>query len=451
MSMNKELNERGFILPVILSGLVIMTALAVAALITSGDEQRSSQAVHESGVVFYAAEAGIHEIWGNWDSTKDSLVNLLNPADTLDLGWFDLAGGVKYHGMVIRTDDGSGEPSYILMVESRGAGVRGRRRLLSVALTGGAGGGGGPYELGKCCDAAITANGEVDIHHSTVISGEDSIPPGWDPTRCDDYPPEDVPGIIAKDTTLVNVDEEAYWGGDPPLVQDDSLANADYYSFGDVGYDSLLNLATTHLERSESQSTGGIKYGGDPAPAGCRVHPVTSGSSDGCYYGPRYNFDGSCDTGHPLNFGAPSGPCKDHFPIVRITGNWAFNGMGDPNGYAQGIFVLDTFPSGRGSVFDMEKYDDVGVGQTVVGLLVGKGCIEWEEHAYFYGAVFVDGINTPDCNTDENIQMHKLTAVQYSQCAVQKAIELSGLGDLADPREGGLAFIKSRAMREILR
>ena len=107
-------------------------------------------------------------------------------------------------------------------------------------------------------------------------------------------------------------------------------------------------------------------------------------------------------------------------------------------------------PSGKGSVFDMEKYDS-GDGQTIVGLLVGKGCMEWEDYAWFYGAVFVDGSNMPRCNTDEPLLMHKNTIVQYSQCAVQKAIELSGLGDLADPKEGGLTMIKSRAMREILR
>jgi hypothetical protein len=235
------------------------------------------------------------------------------------------------------------------------------------------------------------------------------------------------------------------------MMQGDDLADEDYFSFGNIDYDSLLSLASTHLSRSESQSQGGIKYGGDPAPSDCRDFPVTSGSSDGCYYGPRYKMDGTCDTGHPLNFGAPSGPCMNHFPIVRITGSWALKGSGEDNGYAQGIFVLDTFPSGKGSVFDMEKYSGSGVGQTIVGILLGKGCMEWEDFAWFHGAVFVDGTSMPVCNTDEPILVHDDSGIQYSQCAVQKAIELSGLGDLVGGGDGGLAPISTRAYREMIR
>jgi hypothetical protein len=452
MSMKRELNESGFVLPVIISGLVIMMTLAVAALITSGDEQRSSQAMHESGVVFYAAEAGIHEIWGNWDSTKDSLVNLLNPADTLDLGWSDLAGGAKYHGMVVRTDDGSGEPSYVLWVEGRGAGARGGRRMLSVALTGAAGAGGGStsYTLGSCCHSAATARGVMKLSGSSFISGIDMLPPEWDDGRCDDYTPEDVAGLTYTDSE--SEAQDVISSGDPPLVYDPSLADADFNEFGELDWDGLADLATTQLYNPAGSSKG-LEYGGDPAPPGCSTNPVTSGSSSGCFIGPRYNADGSCDTSHPLNFGAKTGPCKDHFPVVLITGDFAFQGDGDPGGYAQGIFVMDTTAGAIGSEFDIEKGGDF----IVAGIMIGKGCFEMDSDGPFvwYGAVFSDGhVNErASCDTDVPLYLHGGTGIQYSQCAVQRALLYSGVGDAVNggPSGGGLTMIKSRAMREILR
>ncbi|HSG81563.1 MAG TPA: pilus assembly PilX N-terminal domain-containing protein [Gemmatimonadota bacterium] len=452
--MSRRRNDNGIVLPVILVALMIMSALAVAAVLTAGDEQRSSEAMHESSIVFYAAEAGVQEIWGSWDSTMDSLVNLLSPADTLDLGWSNLAGGASYHGMVMRTDDGSGEPTYSLMVEGKGPGARGGRRMLAVALSGAAGGGGSsePYTLGECCHAAATARGAMLLSGSSFIHGHDEVPPGWDDGRCDDYPLEDVVGLTYTDLSGEAEDPETT--GDPPLVYDPSLADADFNQFGELNWDDLAALATTQLY-NPAGSQKGLEYGGDPAPSGCSSNPVTSGSSSGCYVGPRYNPDGTCDTSHPLNFGAKTGPCKDHYPVVLITGDFAFAGDGAPGGYAQGIFVMDTTAGAVGSEFDIEKGSDF----TVAGIMIGKGCFEMDSPSSgrftWYGAVFTDGFvsERASCDGDVPLYLHGDTEVQYSSCAVQRALLYSGVGDAArgGASGGSLAPLPSRSMREILR
>ncbi len=235
----------------------------------------------------------------------------------------------------------------------------------------------------------MTTRSEVDINEA-LISGIDRLP-------------------------------SATWEGQPPLVLDPTTTDSTFSNFGELNYDRLREMATTHLERW-SGPTGNLKYGGDPAPDGCRVFPVTEGSGGGCYFGPRYNTDGTCDTGHPLNFGAPSGPCADHFPIVRVSGDWAIRG--ELGGYAQGIFVMDTSAAGVGSEFDIEKGDP---GAVVAGLIIGKGCVEVDD-GMFYGAMFIDGsmIPHPSCTTDEPLFLHKDTGVQYSSCVLNAA--LGGLG-----------------------
>jgi hypothetical protein len=415
--------------------------------------------MRESSVAFYAAEAGLQEIWGSWGATMDSIVETLTPGDSADLGWQALSGGSRYRGLITRTDGGSGTPTYTLAVEGRVPGILGGRRTLAYALSGGgASGSSGPYTFGECCDAAAKTRGVVDINTS-LISGEDSLPPGWDPGRCSEYPPEDVAGIVAENAADVDVRDDATWLGDPPLSVDPSLANDSVFdTYGDLNYDDLRNMATTHLENWDG-SQKGLKYGGDPAPPGCRVWPVSNGSSSGCWIGPRYNPDGSCDTGHPLNMGAPDGPCKDHFPIVLVSGDFAIRGDVAGN-YAQGIFVMDTSDvddlggditqTGMGSELDMENGDP---GATMVGIIIGKGCLEFDE-GNFFGAVYTDGFVTPhpSCDSDDPLFLHSGTGIQYSQCAVQRALTESGLGEAANPSSGGgVKLLTSRAMREILR
>ena len=125
-------NQRGFVLPVVLLGLVILSTLAVAALLTSSDELLASRAMRISTSAFYAAEAGLHETYATWSSYP--AIDSIAPGDSLDLGWQTLGNGTSYRAVVHRWHAGD-EPLYQVVVEGRGrSGTRGARTL-SFALT----------------------------------------------------------------------------------------------------------------------------------------------------------------------------------------------------------------------------------------------------------------------------------------------------------------------------
>ena len=117
--------QDGFAVPVVLLALVVMTTIAVAALTTASDEQKSAQAVREAGQAFYDAEAGLWESWANWPA--DSIVTAIEQGDSLDLGWKTLDNSAEYRGKIFRW----GPTMFGLRVESRGAGPFGGQQWLS--------------------------------------------------------------------------------------------------------------------------------------------------------------------------------------------------------------------------------------------------------------------------------------------------------------------------------
>ena len=88
----------GFAMPLVLLALVVMSTIAVAALTTASDEQKSARAVREAGLAFYDAEAGLWESWANWP--EESVVTAIAQGDSLDLGWQTLDNGADYRGKI---------------------------------------------------------------------------------------------------------------------------------------------------------------------------------------------------------------------------------------------------------------------------------------------------------------------------------------------------------------
>ncbi len=122
----------GFVMPVVIFALLILGTVGLAALLTADDEQRSSRAVRESGVAFYTAEAGYNKVMATW---PDSLTDLLDPGDSLDLGWETLDNGASYRAVITRFDNGAAQEIYGMVVEGRGAGALGGQRTVALAGT----------------------------------------------------------------------------------------------------------------------------------------------------------------------------------------------------------------------------------------------------------------------------------------------------------------------------
>ena len=99
-------DTRGFALATVLVLLVVLGALTGFLLSGSSDAQRSGLAIRASARSFYAAEAGLNEVMGDWASQSyDTLAS--SPGDSADLGWDTLTNGDQYRVVLTRVDGGS--------------------------------------------------------------------------------------------------------------------------------------------------------------------------------------------------------------------------------------------------------------------------------------------------------------------------------------------------------
>jgi len=109
------MNRKGFVLPTVIFAITIMSVIVVVALNTASDERRASRATRESTLAMYAAEAGLSQTYGAWPSAA---VKALNPGDSLDLGWQNLANKAAYRTVIHRVDNG-GLQEYNVVVQGR--------------------------------------------------------------------------------------------------------------------------------------------------------------------------------------------------------------------------------------------------------------------------------------------------------------------------------------------
>jgi Tfp pilus assembly protein PilX len=121
-------------MPTIVFGLVLMSVLSVAALRTSGDEQRSVRAFRESAGALYAAEAGLRFWIANWATSGSGA---MNPGDSVVLngGWTGLNYGAQYRAVIHRVDNGPSR-TFLIVVQGRGPGkLAGQRSVEAVVTT----------------------------------------------------------------------------------------------------------------------------------------------------------------------------------------------------------------------------------------------------------------------------------------------------------------------------
>jgi hypothetical protein len=465
--LGRKLGEQGgFVLPIIIFVLVVMGTMAVVSLQTANDESRSGRAMREATGAFYAAEAGLNWVYANWDTVKADVDTLVG-GSSLDLGWRTLESGDRFRAEIYRWDDDT-QPIYQLMVEGQSGGELGSRRRLSYMLTSGLGDVGEGYMLGECCAAGITMIGTYGqkgmdggfIRHS----GYDVHPPGWeDADVCSDslY---DKPGLIMQDTTLASFDDpsDAVLMGVPPLVQDAGINDAVFDSFGEYSWQDVKDRATVIIEDGyirNGDGTMNIQF--DSSVPSMKI-------KGGDHIRPRYTIDPMtgelvCDTNHPMNWGSddPNDPCFNHFPIILIKGE--LDMVGEPSYgrfYGQGIIIADFDEAARTGA-EIEFEDNANFR----GITLGRGCIELQKGAQYYGSIFLnshyDGVTCDkswdmytDCYHLQDPHYCNQTLMQWSQCAVDRAMVESGLFDMAEPTvapPGGARLLGSRAFGEMFR
>jgi hypothetical protein len=454
-------DRAGFVLPMTIVVLVILAAMGVTMISMSRDETLAARAMHESSIALYAAEAGIHQVYSNWD-TWAAAVDSLGPGDSLDLGSQTLSSGASYRAVIQRLDNG-GQAMYGLRVEGRGPGPLGGQRTLSYALTSAPGEPGTGYKLGECCEAPVVLKGtfrQDGMDDGRVShSGYDSHPPGWEAADVCADTLINKPGIIMQDTSGIALDPvNGVLVGVPPIVQDPQLNDSLFDYFGEYTWQNIKDKADIIID-----STGWV-YMAD----GSNPYRVDSSLPDvgieGTEVYPRYATDPGtgelvCDKSHPLNWGSPDpdDPCFDYFPVILSRGEVDLRGgprYGGNRFYGQGIVILDfNEVARRGSEFELEHDAEFR------GIVLGKGCVEVQYGTRFYGSMYLDatydGVTCDkshdfyeDCQGAENC-FH--TILQWSQCAVDRAIFNSGLVEYAEPEIpawGRARFLGSRSYSE---
>ncbi len=421
-----DTQQQGFVLPVVMFGLVIMSTLAVVAMLNSSDELLSSRAMRISSSAFYAAEGGLHETYANWSSYP--AIDSIAPGDSLDLGWQTLANGASYRATVYRWDGGD-EPMYQVQVEGRSSGLAGGQKTLSFSLTSAAGWG---YRLGACCDGAATMRGIAEIDDTSAINGFDQHPPGWEDAGVCSEELNDKPGIIMKDTTELDIkDDESTLDGVPRIVEMPEMGDSTFNYFNGLTWDSLNAMADFELGT-----------------------PGTGMSLDASDVYPRYNGDGTCDTSHPYNWGSddPNDPCFDYFPVIALYGDANLK----DGAYGQAILLLDTATVvdslGNATVAGSEL--DIEDDSRFNGVVLGRGCVEIQRGAVMHGAVFIDGKfwtgGEKLCWNDPPLYLNHQGTLQWSQCAVDRAILNAGLTEFGVAESpGGARLLLSRSFGEL--
>ena len=174
-------HQAGFALPIVLSVLVMLGIMGVAALQAARDELLSAQAVSKSSQAFYAAEAGLHFALENWDQRAiDTLV--ADPGDSLATPWRKIPNRCGFRVVWRRIDGGdTGRKLYSLESTGRTPGLDGATQRIGIIVEGAplvedavAFGGNlelsaNPIILGDC--GSIHSNGALDINANPTIAG----------------------------------------------------------------------------------------------------------------------------------------------------------------------------------------------------------------------------------------------------------------------------------------
>jgi len=392
-------SDSGFAMLIAIFALLIMSTVAVAALIGSDDERRSSRAVRAANMSFYGAEAGLHKVWAD-SAFMDSLNTgkfTVAPGGSRTLGWRTMANGVKHHVTLRRYDNG-GQAMYGLVAEGRGAGGMSGQQLVTFLMT--VAPGTGNYRLGACCAAAAQIRGDLKLKDTAKINGNDGNPTSWVTNgRCTGFPtPVNKPGVIMKDTTQIIRDAGTTLTGSPPKVQDSAMDSTVFLQYGGITFAELKAMANHTIDGSSSQLAINLA--------------------------PTLNADLTCKRSDPYNWGStdPAHACYNYFPIILIKGEVEVK-----SGYGQGIVIMDLWSTGNpaiGSEFELEA---TSTSTIFAGIVLGFGCPEIQNGHGMFGAVYADKLTrNQTCGADRSLQMDD-SNLQWSNCVVQTVLQMTGV------------------------
>jgi hypothetical protein len=367
--MNRILrDERGMALAVAIFALVVVGALVAGAFFAGTQEQRVGENQRRVHASFGVAEAGAQERVMTWNpETMNRRASY--PVDSVAIATAQAPSGTgTYGGYSYKLGPN------IFLIDVTGRDARSQSGTI-------AGGGGARQRIGMIARispvefgirASLTTQGGVAVSGNADIHGTDQNPVGW--TSCD--PPGPAQAGIRDPGGTVSTSGTATVTGNPPVVNDPSINDATFTTFGGATYAQLAARANVVL----------------PGGGTIQTQPVVT--------------NGVCDKTVATNWGDginPTGPCGNYFPIIHIRGNVQLNGI-----QGQGILLVDGTLTVQGS------YEFFGI-TIVQGDLITSGGGTTDAH--FWGGVMAK-------NADLSTQsISGRATLNFSGCAILAALQ----------------------------
>jgi hypothetical protein len=329
--------ERGFVLPLAIFGMLIAAVIITGATFVGRQELRVGIASSSGVEAFYLAERGISNTMTDWPAEAFSLLPLWSDTtltDSLETGVVTTTvtrvGDRLY---VLEATSGLSKGGPILSGASRSAGLV--VRLFDPELS---------------PPAALTTRGNTVIKGNAEVHGEDVDPTGWG-GFCG-FPTDDKPGILTDNAAGVSTVGQGTLTGTPAVEEDTSISDSTFTEFGDMDWSELTAMADLTLAGGNFNGTGPV---------------VASGT---CVESDDSNW------GDPEN---PAAPCGDYFPIIHITGSARMQS----GGVGQGVLLVDGDLDLRGGfvfygiIIVQGSFETQGSGNRVLGgVLAGNASLD---------------------------------------------------------------------------
>jgi hypothetical protein len=378
MRTSRLTDERGMALAVAIFALVVIGALVAGAFFAGHLEQRTGRNTLYAAQAADAAERGVSKVVSDWD--QFNLNNIAIGTNTF-IGT-TTAGSIAYTQNVRRLNND------LFLVQSLGSrldasGTTLAQRTVAMVTR--------LSYVTATANAAVTAGKSVNFNGNAFgVIGNDSVPQGW--TGEPGCTTGDAKaGVRTAETVGATDQQDGNIQGSPAQVEHDPTVTADFFNiFGDVTFDELKKNADILLPLT-------TPYNG-AAPSLTASVPAR------------------CNTADQMNWGEPhrngvgyTAECVNYFPILYGSGTQTQLAAG---GRGQGLLLVEGDLSISG-------------GFEWTGLIVAKGGIKIVGN----GNKITGALLAQDVAVDDQNVISGNTTLQYSSCALSKAIQGSAFAE----------------------
>ena len=373
-------DERGMALAVAIFALVVIGALVAGAIITGRMEQRTGRNTVYATEAAQAAEAGTTAVMADWDQFNLNNLPKNVPTTLTKTTWGQASMYASYTPTVTKLND------ELFLVQSLGTRSTGGGQVLSRVVA----------TLARLTFVSATAKAAVTVTkpvkfngNAFEVIGNDSVPQGWaGESGCTTG--DNVAGIRSATTTgAASQDADNIWGTPPQVPSDPTVTNDFFNIFGDVTFDELKKSADIVLPSTSPYNSVGPS--------------LTAALPQRCNIGDQLNW------GEPHRGAGSVNQCYNYFPIIYASGSQLQLTGG---GRGQGLLLIEGDLSIAG-------------GFEFTGLIVAKGGIKVNGN----GNKITGALLAQDVSIDDDNSISGNTTLQFSSCALDKAIKGSAFAE----------------------